>query len=215
MLFRVVLITTLLLIAVFVEVASETLLNVNPLYFLICVTYGLTLIHVLLLRVVRSFQAQVYVQVLGDLAVVTGLVYVTGAAGLRGGFLPLYPISVLSGSVLLPRGRGLILAAVATLVYGGLLWAVRAGGVPPWGLLEVLYVSPRQLAYSVFLTGVGCGIVAMIGGYFAESLKSTGRRLQEAVEQVADLRELNDLIVNSIQSGLLTADVAGRVRYVN
>jgi hypothetical protein len=40
MLFRVVMITTLLLIAIYVETVSETLLPVNPLYFLIARTYG-------------------------------------------------------------------------------------------------------------------------------------------------------------------------------
>ena len=52
MLLRVVMITTLLLVAVYVETVSETLLRVNPLYFLIAATYGLTLIHVLALRLV-------------------------------------------------------------------------------------------------------------------------------------------------------------------
>jgi two-component system sensor histidine kinase PilS (NtrC family) len=215
MLLRVVLITTLLLIAVYVETVSETLVSVNPLYFLIAATYGLTLLHVVLLRLIPSFQTRVYLQVIGDLAVITGLVYLTGGTGLRGGFLLLYPISVLSGSVLLSWRRGLGLAAVAALLYGSMLWSVRSGVVPPWGLLEVLYLSPRQLAYSVFLTAVGCSTVAMIGGFLSESLRSADERLQEAVEQVADLRELNDAIVNSIQSGLLTADVGARVRYVN
>ena len=32
---------------------------------------------------------------------------------------------------------------------------------------------------------------------------------------MADLRELNEVIVNSIQSGLLTADEAGRILYLN
>ena len=50
MLFRVVMITTLLLIAIYVETVSETLLPVNPLYFLIAGTYGLTLVYALALR---------------------------------------------------------------------------------------------------------------------------------------------------------------------
>ncbi len=42
MLFRVVMVTTLLFIATYVEVVSETLLRVNPLYFVIGATYALT-----------------------------------------------------------------------------------------------------------------------------------------------------------------------------
>jgi hypothetical protein len=44
---RVVMATTLLLIAAYVEAVSETLRAVNPLYFLIGAVYLLTLLHVL------------------------------------------------------------------------------------------------------------------------------------------------------------------------
>ena len=46
MFLRVVMITTLLLIATYVEAVSETLLRVNALYFLIVGTYVLTIVHV-------------------------------------------------------------------------------------------------------------------------------------------------------------------------
>ena len=57
-------------------------------------------------------------------------------------------------------------------------------------------------AYSIFVTGVACATVALIGSYLAENLRSVGAQLEEATEQVADLRELNQVVVNSIHSGL-------------
>lgn len=216
MLFRVVMITTLLLIAIYVETVSETLLRVNPLYFLIAATYGLTLIHAFALRFFPSHkEPQVYVQVIGDLAIITGLVYLTGGTGTRAGFILLYPISVLSGSALLSRGKGTVLAGLATLFYGFMLWAVHAGVVPFQGLADVPFLPAKQLVYSVFVTGVACATVAMIGGYLSESLKSAGERLEEAVEQVADLQGLNQVIVDSIHSGLIIADASGHILHVN
>jgi two-component system sensor histidine kinase PilS (NtrC family) len=215
MLFRVVMITTLLLIAIYVEAVSETLLRVNPLYFLIAGTYALTLVYALALNYLPFTQVQVYVQVVLDLAVITGLVYLTGGAGTRAGFILLYPISVLSGSVLLHRGRGLILAVVASLMYAAILGAVRTGRVPVQGLYDVPFMPMQHLVYSVFVCGVACATVALIGSYLSESLEHAGARLEEAVEQVADLRELNEVIVNSIQSGLATADEEGRILFMN
>jgi len=116
MLFRVVMITTLLLVAIYVETVSETLLPVNPLYFLIAATYGLTLIYALALRFLPHRDVQAYVQVIFDLLVITGLVYLTGGPGSRAGFILLYPISVLSGSVLLYQRKSVALAGVATLL---------------------------------------------------------------------------------------------------
>ena len=215
MLFRVVMITTLLLIAVSVEMVSETLLRVNPLYFIIAATYCLTLVYVSLLRFPALLLAQVYLQAVCDLAIITGLVYVTGGSETRAGFALLYPLSVLSCSALLDRGKGLLLAGVATLFYGSILWVVRAGWVPPLGLVDVPWLPAKQLLFSVLVTGVACVTVALIGGYFSESLRTAGKRLEEVAGQVADLQELNKVIVHSIHSGLMTADSAGRVLFVN
>src|SRR5687768_11051002 len=154
MVFRVVMITTLLLIAIYVESVSETLPRVNPLYFLIAATYFLTLLYALALRFLPYTPAQVYVQVILDLAVITGLVYLTGGAGTRAGFILLYPISVLSGSLLLYRYRGLILAGAASVQYALVLAAVRTGRIPPSGLSYVPEMPIEHLVYSVFVAGV-------------------------------------------------------------
>ncbi|HJS58313.1 MAG TPA: ATP-binding protein [Vicinamibacteria bacterium] len=213
MLFRVVMVTTLLLVAIYVETVSETLLRVNPLYFLIVATYGLTIAHALALRLTSYRTPLVYGQVVGDLLIITGLVYLTG--GTRAGFTLLYPISVLSGSVLLFRRQGLVFAGLATVFYGSLVFAVREGLVPAQGLYEVPFLPAKHLIYSIFVTGVACATVATIGSYFAESLRSAGQRLSEAAEQMADLQEFNKVIVDSIHSGLATANAEGRVLYLN
>jgi two-component system, NtrC family, sensor histidine kinase PilS len=217
LMFRVVMITTLLLIAMYAEMISETLLrSVNPLYVLIVATYALTLVHIACLRFIPYLTALAYVQVVGDLMIVTGLVYVfPSATGSRGGFMLLYPICVLSGSVLLYGTGARILAGVATLFYAGMVLAVRGGLVPPRGLPDVLAMPATHVVYSIFVTGVACGTVAMMGSYLAQSLRSAGERLEEVAEEVADLRELNNVMVESIQSGLLTVDSGGRVLYVN
>ena len=54
MLFRVIMVTTLLFIATYVEAVSETLLAVNPLYFVIGAMYALTVVHAVALRFVPS-----------------------------------------------------------------------------------------------------------------------------------------------------------------
>ncbi len=213
MLLRVVMVTTLLLIAVYVEAVSETLRRVNPLFYLIAATYALTIVHGVALRLTSYRTPLVYAQVLGDLVIITGLIYLTG--GPRAGFILLYPISVLSGSVLLYRRQGLVFAGLATVFYGALVYAVREGLVPPQGLYEVPYLPAKALIFSIFVTGVACATVATIGSYFAESLKSAGERLSEAVEQMADLQELNKVVVDSIHSGLATMDASGRMLYLN
>ena len=211
MLFRVVMVTTLLSIATYVEAVSETLRAVNPLYFVIVATYGLTVAHALALRFAASPAMPAYAQIGGDLLTITALVYVTG--GVRPGFQLLYPLAVLSATMLVSRRGALAVAGLATLLYGGLLLAVRGNFLAPRGLEDVLSLPPRALVYAAFVLGVACATVALLGTYLAESLKSAGRQLRAAAVEVADLRELNQVIVNSIQSGLMTTDADGRVLY--
>jgi two-component system sensor histidine kinase PilS (NtrC family) len=213
MLFRVVMVTTLLFITSYIEVVSETLFRVNPLYFVIGATYALTLVHAAALRFVSSRRALALAQVGGDLLIITALVHLTG--GVRTGFLLLYPLSVLSATMLVPRRSAVTLAGVATALYGVVLLAARVGLVPSQGLADVIALPPRPLLYSVFVLGVACLSAAFLGSYLAESLQRAGRQLREAAVEVADLRELNQVIVNSIQSGLMTTDAGGRILYVN
>ncbi len=213
MLFRVVMVTTLLLVATYVEAFSETLLAHNPLHFVIIGTYALTLVHALALRLLPRQAVQAYVQLILDLVTITALVYVTG--GVRTGFLLLYPLSLLSATMLVPRRGALGLAGLATVLYGALIAAVRLGLPAPQGLADVQVVPPRALVYAVFVLGVACATVVLLGAYLAESVRHAGRQLHEAAVQVADLRELNQVIIDSIQSGLMTTDGDGRILYVN
>jgi len=215
MLFRVIMVTTLLFIATYVEaVVQETLLAVNPLYFVIAATYVLTVCHAVALRFVRSRTTLAYAQVVGDLLTITALVYVAG--GVRVGFLLLYPLSVLSATVLVSRRGALWIAGGATLLYGGVIASVRLGLLSPSeGLYDVTYLPVKALLYSAFVLGVACVTVALLGSYLAESLQHAGRQLEQAAVEVADLRELNQVIVDSIQSGLMITDAESRIRYVN
>jgi two-component system sensor histidine kinase PilS (NtrC family) len=215
--FRVVMVTTLLFVATYVgavsESASETLAAVNPIYVVIGVTYALTVVHGLALRLLRARTALAYAQIVGDLLVITALVYFT--SGLRSGFLLLYPMAVLAATVLVPRQGALWLAGLATALYAALILGVRSDLLSNPGLADVRSTPVAAVAYPIFVLGVVCATVALLGSYLAESLRHTGRQLLEVAEEVADLRELNQLIVDSIQSGLLTTDGEGRVLHAN
>ena len=71
MLLRLLMTTTLLLVAAYVDAASQILFPINPLYFLIAGIYGLTLFYVLALRFLPGMHVQAYVQVVLDLVVIT------------------------------------------------------------------------------------------------------------------------------------------------
>jgi two-component system sensor histidine kinase PilS (NtrC family) len=117
--------------------------------------------------------------------------------------------------VLLYRRNALVLAGLAMLFYATMLWAVREGWVPGEGLADVPAMPVKQVLYSIFVTGVACGTVALTGSYLSQTLESVGQELEQATEQVADLQGLTQLVLGSIHSGLAMTDLQGRVLYVN
>jgi hypothetical protein len=131
MLLRVVMVTTLLSIATLVEAVSETLLAVNPVYFVIVATYGLTVAYALALRFIPARWPQAYAQLVGDVLIITALVHVMPRERL--GFVLLYPLVVLSATMLVSRRGALFVAGLASSLYGGLLATVHRGLLPPEG----------------------------------------------------------------------------------
>lgn len=208
-----VMVTTILAAARYVEVVAGSLLSIDALYFIVGVTYGLSIFHAALLRFWKRTTAAILLQILGDLIVVTALVFVAGGAA--GGFVLLYPITVLEATVLLQRRGGVMASILAAAFHGAILFLVSSGVLPAQGLSDVRFATTKTLVYAVFLNALVCVTVALTGAYFTQSLKRAGTRLEEVAAEVADLREVNEMIVESIQSGLLTTDRARVIQHVN
>jgi two-component system sensor histidine kinase PilS (NtrC family) len=91
------------------------------------------------------------------------------------------------------------------------------------GLLHLAWlpVDPSQLPsrsvaqYIVLLNLFGFFGVAMLSGSLAEGVRSAGARLERASTQIADLQALNQHVIDSLPSGLLTTDPAQRVLTFN
>ena len=122
--FRLVIVTVLLFVAGYLEAVQEGTLRA-PIFRLLSATFALNVLYAILLGL-APYRVQAMVQILGDLVVVTGFVYLTGVD--RTGFAILYPISVLCGSVLL--GRGFFFASVANILFASTLALVRFGAIP-------------------------------------------------------------------------------------
>ncbi len=170
MLVRLVIVTTLLLIATYVEAISENLLPGNPLYFVIGATYGLTVVHALG-SALRSGVASGHVlaQVTGDLAPrhLPRLRHGGRACGLHP---PLPALRALgSGARQAQRQRRSwpprrpSSTRRSSFSSGPRPFRRRASSTCP-------SCPPRALAYSVFVTGLTCLAVGLSASYFAESL---------------------------------------------
>ena len=210
--------TILLGSATFTQIFSPGSLPVHPLFFLIGVTYALTLAYAVTLRLVDRHRWLVDLQLAGDALIVSAFIYFTG--GITSYFTSLYVLPIAAGSTVQFRRGGLLVATLSAVLYVGLVLAqyLAASGLLPdvWLFQDRLMLPARSVArYTVALNVFGFFAVAFLSGSLANSLRSAGAQLQQASTEIADLQAFNQHVIDSLPSGLVTTDPSHRILTFN
>ena len=218
MLFRVLLVTSLFGSAILINANTlADLSNVRnaALEALIVLTYGLTIVYALVLRMDRGLERLAWAQVALDLVLSGMLVAVTG--GLRGSvFLPTLYLPILSAAFVLGREASLT-CAVGVSLFLGSLTLMELGVLPsPSEHKEVLTTS--QLRATMIQAGSNvllAFVLSVLTGRLATQLGQARVELQRRQEDIAELQALHDNILVSIHSGLLTVDLQRHIIFCN
>jgi two-component system sensor histidine kinase PilS (NtrC family) len=190
--------------------------DVVPRYVLVWLAIAVffaTLFYIAMMRVLRRFPTvQAYIQFIGDLILITGLVYFLGGA--TSPFSLLYLIIIAVASTLLRRRAGLTVASIAFLLYGSLILLLYSGTFPPASAGQEA-ISGVRLGYNLMVHGFGFYAVALLTYYLAHNVTRAERALEEKSEHLADLQVVHRDVIQSITSGILTTDLDGIVTSAN
>ncbi|MFA9469084.1 MAG: nitrogen regulation protein NR(II) [Deltaproteobacteria bacterium] len=150
-----------------------------------------------------------------DVMLITGLVYLTGGAGSIFSFL--YGAQILTAALTLGTNAAYYTAAASLACYFLQGLALNVGWLPPPPdqPLSQYMLSSRDFQLALVSNMVGIAAVALLATNLARRAQVAGARLIEAQQSTARLVQLNDDIVRSIASGLITADDDGRILGVN
>jgi two-component system sensor histidine kinase PilS (NtrC family) len=119
MLARVLIVTLLLGASALIQMGPKSTVFITPtnsLYFLIALTYCLTIIYALALKKVRNLYRFAYGQIFFDTIFITVLIYLTG--GIESLFPLAYILSIVSASLVLSKQGTYVIAAVSGILYG-------------------------------------------------------------------------------------------------
>ena len=213
---RVVISTIILGTATLVQLATPGAFPINPFYFLIGLTYGLSVVYLATLRYVDGNPWLVDLQLTVDAALVSAFVLVTG--GIQSDFSSLYLLPILAASTLRHRRGALQVAAVSAMLYLVLVLSqyTTLQTFPHWTVPDGSTLPAPRFAQYVAATNVfGFLAVGALAGALADRLRSTGSRLATVSETVEDLRAFNEHVINSLVSGLVTADADCRILTFN
>jgi two-component system, NtrC family, sensor histidine kinase PilS len=213
---RVAVSTALLGMSTFVELATPGAFPVNPFFFLIGLTYALSALYVATLRYVDDSPWLVDVQLTIDAGLVSAFIYVTG--GIRSDFSSLYLLPILAASTLRQRRGALQVAAVSAVLYFGIVLSqyTTLESFPVWSVAAGSGLPAARFAQYVVATNLfGFLALGLLAGALADRLRSAGTRLATASETIEDLRAFNEHVINSLVSGLVTADTDCRILTFN
>jgi two-component system sensor histidine kinase PilS (NtrC family) len=212
---RVVVVTFLLGATVIVHLSKSPSLLVRPLialYLLAGISYFIILVSLLIIRWVRRLLPFVYAQILWEVIFATSLIYITG--GIESIFSFLYLLAVITASILEFRRGAFFAASFNFIFYASLLLALYFRILSPLLPGESMIVL-SDLIYNIFFNFFAFFAVAGLSSYLTEKLRATGHELEETRDDLDQLEALNESIVRSIGSGLISLNPSGRITFIN
>ncbi len=207
---RIIIITFLLGIELAITSFTPNAVNKVAFVVVVIVCYTLGLFYALLLWVWADVHVQSKIQILTDLAVATVLVYVTG--GIDSSFNFLFPLIIIVASILLRRSWAFLVAALAFIFYGGMLELSYFEVIKSYTLVKP---DLRSLQASIIINFFAYSAIAYLSSRLSTRLRQVDVELKDKSGELEDLQVFHENIVQSISTGLVTADAQGRIRVVN
>jgi two-component system sensor histidine kinase PilS (NtrC family) len=186
--------------------------------------YIVSLFFLIYNQISRDYLLQAYLQIYSDIAIITAILHVTG--DLESNYFSLYLVTIILASILLPRGRAFLVAAVSFVCMGAMIEVAYLPTIYPelggkYPALQFLATTStlapdlKALQVKISASLFGFFAVAYLASYLAESLRKAGRELHYKSGQVANLQAKNENIIQSMREGLLSTELDGTITELN
>ncbi len=215
--YRAVVITLFLGVAVYLDIKNALSVKeiaIRFFYIIIALTYLISILYCFLLKYLLDVRYHVYLQLAVDIVLITLLVYFTGSASSN--YSLLYPLIIIYAVIFLGRRAGLIVASASTIAYG-LLLDLEFYNVIPSLILEAYEykVTVADVFIRILLHMVSFYTIAFLASFVVEQERKTRHLLEEKETEFAQLDLLFRSIIESVDTGIMTIDLQGRIKTFN
>ena len=214
MLCRIIILTLLLSITFLFQVSKKQYFFIpltNSFYYFLSLFYFVTIFYALFLKKVKDLRQFIFIQIVMDHLFITGLIYFTGG---KESFFPItYIFSIFGSSFIFYKRGAFFSASFSTLLYGLLLVLQLYHWINPLG--QPSFYDASQIFYSLILYMATFYIVAFLSSTLSEELKKKKRELIQKQVDYNQLETFNRNIIQSLDSGLLTIDLSGKIIFLN
>ena len=214
---RIVIVSFLLGIAALIQLkGAESVFrgSLYSVYVIIGTTYLLSIYYIFLLKKIRQIRHNIQIQALVDVTLITALVYVTG--GVESSYAALYPLVIIYSALFLGKRGGILVASVCGILYGFLLDLQFYGLIHPISNLPRGYNFGAGYVFSkIFIQIVLFYIIALLTSFVVEKENKLQTLLSEKESAFNQLDLLHRSIIESVDTGIMTADLQGRIKSFN
>ncbi|HYA48187.1 MAG TPA: ATP-binding protein [Burkholderiales bacterium] len=200
---RGIIVTLLLLLAVAIEYSASFNFPFIPFIQLVLAAYLFSALCFLLYYWGRYLTAQASFQVIGDLVLITALVYSTGGIASSGYFLYVFPI--MAAGFIISNRASYITAGLAAVLFGGLVDLMYLGAIPPTSTEAGSGLALGSVLYVIFVPWSAFFLIAFLTNSLAERLRKTHLALREAQRELSVRERLAD-------AGRVSATLAHEIR---
>ncbi|MBN2808754.1 MAG: PAS domain S-box protein [Deltaproteobacteria bacterium] len=183
------------------------------LYSFVIITYFLTIACALRLKKSDRFERFISQQLVVDATLIAGLIYLTG--GFYSLFFPLFYLIILGGTLYLERQKTIALLFYCTFLYLLILFAHFYNPFQDLLPLPPLLSSNRKIVSQIFFNLTPFYLTAFILSFIAKERLDSKKRLQKITSDLKEFKDLNEHIIASIDSGLITTDQHFLINSIN
>jgi two-component system response regulator PilR (NtrC family) len=187
--------------------------SVQRLLFVVGSAYGFSLVSAILLRRTTRLAPFTYAQIIFDILLITGVMFLTG--GHESPFAFLYALPIINGAGLLLARGALVSGLAAAGAYDVLLLGIGTGMVPAVSGSLAALTFDADAALRVASTNLTFLLIALLAGVLTRRIHEMERLLKEQQAERERLALLQSTLAQTIGSGLLTADADGRITSVD
>lgn len=202
-LYRLVVLTSLLVSAFIIQLSSPESLPNLPFYYLILGAYGFSALFFGLYVWGRGLVVQAYVQVVFDLLLITAFVYISGGIASSMYFLYLFPI--IAASLVVSGRAGFLAASLSAILFGLLVDGVYFGFISAFQPEHVVKTSLGSMLVTIFIAWGVFFVIAAMMSYLAGSLHRTREALRAAEKELIVRERLSE-------AGRVSASLAHEIR---
>ena len=209
---RAIVVGAALAVIAFLRAMGMGFTGMMPVTGLLLVVFPLSALWWMLAKSGMGLKRLLYAQILGDLAVEGGVVYLTG--GVSGHMTVIFLVTIFAAGIMLSLRGALIAATLASALLALASAAQQVDleqniGMMADGRATVFF------ALNIALQGAFFYLVAFLSGHLSRRAMSFGHELRTTADELRRTRLDTSQIIESMNSGLVTIDLEGRITKAN